>query len=427
MKNKRKILSFVLALIIGISAILPQSPALLHKAEAASSSEIRWQINQLKKERTEIQKKIKEVQEQQVETQDEIANIISQKNVIDQELQLLSEQIANIHEQISAYNTLIADTQDDLDEASEKYKQLNEQSKLRVRTMEEEGNLSYWNVLFKANSFSDLLGQITMIEEIAAADKRILDELDDAAKLVEDTQKTLMTEKKEFEDIRSQLEDAEAEQAKKREEADAIIQELLSKVDDLDALEEEFERQEQEFLTQIAAKEDAFNEAKRQEWLAYMATYVPPTTEPPKQQTNNSGSSGSNAGSGGGWIRPCNYTSVTSPFGYRNSPTSGASTYHQGVDLDINTGDPIYAARAGVVSFAGYGSAAGNYIKINHMDGFSSVYMHLDSLSVSTGAIVNQGQMIGRGGNTGVSTGSHLHFGIMKDGVYVNPANYIAL
>lgn len=426
MKNKRKKLSFILAFLIGISAILPQSPAPAH---AASSSEIRWQINQLKKERKEIQDKIKDVQEQQAETKDEIAIIIGKKNIIDQELQLLSDQIENIHAQIFAYNTLIADTQDELDIANKKYEELRKQSKLRVRAMEEGGKVSYWNIIFKANSFSDLLDQINMIEEIAASDEKMLKKLDEAAKLVEDTRKALISEKKEYEDIRCQLENAESEQSKKREEADAIIQELLSKVNDLEALEEEFERQEQDFLTQIAAKEDDFNEAKRKEWLAYMETYVPPATEAPKQDkvTNNSGNSGSNAGSSGGWFKPCNYTSVTSPFGNRKSPTTGASTYHQGVDLDINTGDPIYAARSGVVAFAGWGNAAGNWIKINHMDGFSSVYMHLSAIKVSNGQIVNQGQLIGLGGSTGVSTGSHLHFGIMLNGVYVNPANYILL
>ena len=143
----------------------------------------------------------------------------------------------------------------------------------------------------------------------------------------------------------------------------------------------------------------------------------------------SSGTSGGTGGTavGGGWVRPCSYTSITSPFGNRVSPTTGASTYHQGVDLDTGTGWPVVAAKAGVVSFSGYGSAAGNYIKIDHGDGVSSIYMHLNSRSVTAGTIVSAGQQIGTTGATGVATGDHLHFGIAVNGVYVNPCNYVAL
>ena len=85
------------------------------------------------------------------------------------------------------------------------------------------------------------------------------------------------------------------------------------------------------------------------------------------------------------------------------------------------------ATRAGIVTVAGYGSAAGNYVQINHQDGFSSIYMHLSSYCVSSGQIVSAGQLIGRTGATGVATGDHLHFGISYNGVYVNPCNYVNL
>ena len=87
---------------------------------------------------------------------------------------------------------------------------------------------------------------------------------------------------------------------------------------------------------------------------------------------------------------------------------------------------PIYAARGGTVTTAGFGSAAGNYVSINHGDGFSSIYMHMTHFVVSKGTKVSQGQLIGYMGSTGVSTGSHLHFGISYNGKYVNPANYIS-
>lgn len=117
-----------------------------------------------------------------------------------------------------------------------------------------------------------------------------------------------------------------------------------------------------------------------------------------------------------GGTLPCSYTSITSPFGYRTAPTTGASTYHQGVDLDTGTGWPVYATRAGI-AYTAYGSAAGNYVTIDHQDGFKSIYMHLSGFSVSNGTIVSAGQQIGLTGSTGVSTGDHLHFGISYNGV----------
>ena len=434
MKNRKRMVSILagfMAFVMLLTLILGLLPTPVH---AASSSEIRKQINQLKKEKEEIKDKIVEVQEQYEQNEDEIADIIARKNVIDQEIQLLVTQIQNMNDQLAAYNILIADKQDELDVAEDRYALLNEENKIRIRTMEEEGELSYWEVLFKANSFSDLLDRLNIVEEIAASDNRRLKELSEAADVVVVAQGELVSEKEEMELAKQELDATEAELDLKRQEADAIIQELLTKADDLAALEEEFERQEAEFLEEIAKKEVEFDEAKQREWEAYMATYVPPTTAPPAGSTNNStatnsGNSGGSVGSGGGggWVRPCSYTSITSPFGYRESPTAGASTYHQGVDLDTGTGWPVVAAKAGTVSIAGWGKAAGNYVQINHHDGFTSIYMHLSSIGVSAGQHVSAGQYIGATGSTGVSTGDHLHFGIALNGVYVNPCSYVPL
>ena len=439
MKNRKRLVSIlagVMAAVMLLSLIFSLIPT---PASAASSSEIRKQINQLKKEKEEIKDKIKEVKEQYKENEDEIANIIAKKNVIDQEIQLLHTEIVNINEQIAAFNILIADKQEELTTAEDRYFALNEDNKMRIRTMEEDGEVSYWEVLFKANSFSDLLDRLNIVEEIAASDNRRLKELSEAANNVEEAQQELETEKADLELTKQELDDTQAEMDAKRQEADDLIQELLTKADDLAALEDEFERQEKEFLDEIAQKEIEYDEAKQREWEAFMATYVPPTTAPAPTNTNNSGgggnsggntggNTGGNSGGGGGgsWLVPCSYTAITSPFGQRVSPTTGASTYHQGVDLDTGTGWSVVASRAGT-AYTAYGSAAGNYVTIDHHDGFRSIYMHLSGFAISNGTNVSAGQLIGYTGSTGVSTGDHLHFGISKNGVYVNPCSYVPL
>ena len=430
MKNRKRLVSILSGIMAAIMLLTLLMSVLPTRASASASSEIRKQINQLKKEKAELKDKIDDVKQQYKENENEIADIIARKNVIDQEIQLLSEQITNMNDQLSAYNLLIADKQDELDNAEGLFDQLSEENKVRVRTMEEEGELSYWEVLFKANSFSDLLDRLNIVEEIAASDNRRLKQLSDAADAVEVAQVDLQAEKAEMEETKKELDAAQEEMNAKRQEADDLLQELLSKADDLEALEAEFQAMDEEFLKQIATKEQEYSAAKQAEWEAYMATYVPPTTAGAGQSIDKpaSGSGGSGGTAvGGGWVRPCSYTSITSPFGNRVSPTSGASTFHQGVDLDTGTGWPVVAAKAGVVTVAGYGSAAGNYVKIDHGGGVSSIYMHLNSYCVSAGTIVSAGQNIGTTGATGVATGDHLHFGIAVNGAYVNPCIYVAL
>ena len=431
MKNRKRLVSVLAGVMAAVLLLTLLMSILPTFAGAASSGEIRKQIIALQQERKEVQNQIADVKKQYKENENEIADLIAQKNVVDQEIQLLNTQIININEQISAYNLLIADKQDELDTAEDRLETLNQENKERIRTMEEEGEVSYWEVLFKANSFSDLLDRLNMVEEIAASDKRRLQELSDAANKVEEAQAELETEKGELETTKKDLDDTQAEMNEKSKESEALLQELLQKADDLQALEEECKEQENAFLKQIAAMEVQFNAAKQREWEAWKATSVPPTTQAGgtggSSSGGTSGGSGGSSGGSGGWLVPCSYTSITSPFGNRVSPTSGASTYHQGVDLDTGTGDPVYASRAGVVTVAGWGNAAGNYVQINHQDGFSSIYMHLSSSCVSAGQIVSAGELIGATGATGITTGDHLHFGISYNGVYVNPCNYVAL
>ena len=247
-------------------------------------------------------------------------------------------------------------------------------------------------------------------------------------------QAELAAEKAELESTKTELDTAQEELAVKREEADAVFQELMEKAEELEAMEEELEEAENAMLNEIAQLEAEYTKAKYQEYLDYMATFT--TAAPEISGGNSSGESSGGNTSGGndtpvntgsGWIRPCSYVMLTSPFGNRNSGIAGASTYHQGVDLAGPAGTPIYASRGGTVTRATYGSSSGYYVSINHHDGYSSIYMHMTNYVVSAGQVVAQGQVIGYMGSTGISSGNHLHFGISYNGVYVNPCAYVAL
>ncbi len=114
---------------------------------------------------------------------------------------------------------------------------------------------------------------------------------------------------------------------------------------------------------------------------------------------------------------------VTSPYGYRTSPFTGARQFHSGIDIGAALGTPIKAAMAGRVSSTGYDINSGNYVVVSHHSGYRTFYGHLNVIRVETGGYVKTGDRIGDVGSTGLSTGSHLHFTVFKNGVTVNPRN----
>lgn len=125
------------------------------------------------------------------------------------------------------------------------------------------------------------------------------------------------------------------------------------------------------------------------------------------------------------YIKPISGGRLTSGFGKRSRPTKGASTYHKGVDWATPVGTSVVASSTGVVTRAGWGSGYGYCVYIRHPDGRETRYGHLSKVLVSVGQSVSQGQRIALSGNTGVSTGPHLHFEILVGGSQVNPLNYL--
>lgn len=418
MKNRKRwvsVMAGVLAAVMLLTLIFSLIPA---TAFAASSSEIRKQLNQLKEEKAAVQAQLEEVRGQYEANEDEITDLVGQKNAIDQEIALLHQQVDIINDQLASYALLIADKQDELDNAQEKLDELSEKNKERIRAMEEEGKLSYWSIIFKASSFSDLLDRLDMIQEINAADQKRLKEMSEAAEVVATAQEELQSEKDELEVAREELDATQVILDEKRAKADELLTELIAKGAEFEALMEQSEEEQDKLMQEIAQKEKDLKKAEYEEWLA---TYVPPTTRP----SGGGGGSSSQAPSSSGWICPLRSYTLTSPFGMRVHPITGKYKMHNGVDMAAPQGTPIYAARSGKVTAATYQSSAGYYVSINHGDGFASIYMHMTHYIVSKGQYVNAGQVIGYVGSTGGSTGPHLHFGISYNGSYVNPMKYI--
>ena len=423
MDKRKKLISF-LAGLMALIMLLGLIAGFIPTAHAARSDELKAQLDALKEDKAAIDAKIKEINGQISENNDDMRDMVAQKDLIDQEIFLLFQQESNINGQIATYSLMIADKQEQLDEAEGKFQELTERNKERIQAMEEEGQLSYWSVLFEANDFSDLLDRVNMVQEIAAADKRRLEQLDAAAKKVGEAKESLETEKLALEDVKLELASTQEQLNVKRAEADELLAELVAKGMEYEELMEQSEEEQNKLAKEIANKKSEYDAAKYQEWLA---TSVPTVNKPSAPSYDTSGSTGSNNVGGISWKVPINYTAFTSPFGWRIHPIQGYKKFHYGVDLAAPTGRPIYATRGGTVDIASYNGSAGYYVQINHGDGFKSIYMHMTHYVVSSGQHVSQGQVIGYCGSTGGSTGPHLHFGISYNGSYVNPANYIRI
>lgn len=117
---------------------------------------------------------------------------------------------------------------------------------------------------------------------------------------------------------------------------------------------------------------------------------------------------------------------ITSAFGYRIHPITGAKKFHSGVDIGVDYGDPIYASNYGLVIHSGWYSGFGNTVIISHGDGLYTLYAHNSELKVSEGDKVEQGQLIALGGSSGFSTGPHCHFSMWVNGELVNPLDYMS-
>ena len=412
--NKRSLFVTILAgfmaflMIFGlIASILPV------RGNAASSSAIKEQLDGLKAEKEALQAQIDKLESQLSDNLSDIKVAVAQKNIIDQEIFLLFEQISNMNEQISAYTALIADKQEELTKAEQKLADLREKNRERIRAMEENGKLSYWSVLFEANSFSDFLDRLNMVQEIAQSDSKRLKQMDEAAKKVAEAKAVLETEKASLEASRKELQQTELALQIKRTVANELLSELVARGEEYEKLLEQGEREQDELLKDIAQKEKDYDAAKLEEWKA---TSVPPTTSPGGPQLPESEQD---------FMIPCNYLWVSSPFGEREHPVYGVVLTHNGIDLAAYAGTPIYASRTGQVTTATYGSSGGYYVTINHGDGYSTSYLHMTHYIVKAGDFVAQGQVIGYVGSTGTSTGNHLHFSIIYNGRYVNPASLI--
>ena len=335
---------------------------------------------------------LQEARDAQAELEKQIEAIQSDKSKALEEKALLDRQNDKLRSEISLLQQQSDETQTRITELTQKEQEQYELFCRQVREEEERGTVSYWSVLFKASSFTDLLARMDFVNEVMDYDRQVISDL-------QTTRRQLTEDKAALEQQKSDMESSQTKLQQQVDAASTLIREY-----------EETEAGHQAMLDEAAEDEARIQALIRQQQSS--------------GSSGGSGSSGSNSGVDG-YIWPTNSTRVvTSPYGERWCPFHGYES-HNGADIDAARGSAVLAAKSGRVIQAGWNGGYGISVMIAHDDGITTLYGHMDGCSVSVGQTVSQGETIGICGNTGNSSGAHIHYTMYKNGGTIDPLPYL--
>ena len=392
-----RLLRRAVVLLLALAMFLPLTgPGMVLETSAVTQAE----IDALKGNAGKLAEQKKDIQAQLKAVQADKSSALKKKELLEDQIDLIRQEIANINEQIAMYDQLIAEKTVELEQAEADEKAQFDLFCRRMRHMEEQGETSYWSILFASGDFSELLDNYMMIEEIIQYDNQVIDSLVSLQEKVTNDRTALEDAQSEQEAAKAQQMAAQDELKAQEDEVDKLIAEISAHEDLLEEMEEE--------LNKAAKALDAQIKAKEREYAAQVAN-VP-------------------SESGYLWPLPGGYNTISSLAGGRIHPVTGKPGNHAGIDIPAPSGTNIYAAKSGVVIHAAKGTGSswsyGNYVLIAHSDGTSTLYAHMNSRNVSKGQVVKQGDVIGYVGTTGRSTGNHLHFEVRSGSTRKDPVNY---
>lgn len=361
--------------------------------------------------------------------QKKVDKLTAAVNELDKQATDISTQIVEKKQEAEDLQNEIDETQTKLAEAQVSEDNQYEAMKKRIQYLYEEGDVAYIDALMSSASFEDSLNKSEYVDQLSTYDQKQLNKLVKTKNDIAEYQQTLKDDLADVEKVKADLETKQADLDDVISQKNAEINKYSDDVEMQKALAAEYAKQESELddkLAELARQEQQRLEKERKQREA----------EQQQQDNNggsdNSGSDSDNSGSNNGgsttgsgqFIWPVSGP-ITDYFGPRESPTAGASSNHMGIDIGCSYGVPIAAADAGVVTVAEWGESGGNYVMIDHGNGFVTMYLHNSSLAVSVGDVVSQGQTIAYAGSTGYSTGTHCHFSVFLNGSYVNPLDYL--
>ena len=417
-KTAFSVICVVLAVVMVLSLVITVLPA-----GAVDQTD----LERLAEKRAQLEEQLAEQEQIIADLSDNQTLIVYRKAALDKQISLNRETISLIEEQIDLYQDLIDKKEEELAAATAAETEQTALLRERIRSMEENGSYSYLTFIFEGDSVPEILARAADVNDIMHYDREL--------------EKSLQKSREDVETIKREYETAQAEQ-------DAINQELIGRREQLSAqvdaaceLIANLDELSLDAQAEYAAIAEAEDEAM-QELLKAMQEYA---AQQAAQRTWSSGSSGgtgatsgtTSGGTSGGtysgnasgaytgsFIWPVDSTYITSRYGERSAPTAGASTNHKAIDIGARSGDPIYAAADGQVAVAKYNDGLGYYVSIEHDGETATRYSHMTNYIVQPGEHVKQGQIIGYVGESGIATGSHLDYAVIKNGQQVDPMQY---
>ncbi len=426
--NHTRVLSFVFALIMVFSCVCTYAPI---RPQAATLAQQKQNIeNKIKQSEEELKKlKAEKASEAAIagKLETQLADLTSKVSVIQNQKDNIDSQVVGLTNDINSLTKQIAQTEDELVEMNDNIDATVELFCQRMRANYMSGSSTFFEIFLQTGDISSLLNRLEMFKRVTDNDQKLVSKLEGEIEKAEDL-KTQLTEKKEDSEIKK------TELTAKKVELDASIAEY-------DDILIEIEKKVAEHRIIIARMNGKIAEAEdevaayKDDQAAIEAAIKKAEQQQQQQQRPSSGGSTGNHGtasgtiSSSGWMWPVPTSSayISSVYGWRNDPISGERKFHSGIDIAAPKNSKIVAPKDGTVVYTKHQSTGyGIHLLVNHNNGYYTLYGHCNSLAVSAGQSVKQGQVIAYVGTTGYSTGYHLHFEVRdSNGNKLNPSNFV--
>ncbi len=386
-------LKTIIALILVILMVIGIAASITAPFASAEGKDLQQDLADLQKKREEMEKDLAKIE-------NKIDSELDKKEIIDRQINSLQSEIDIANEQLDTATKELNVANEQLKQATTEYETAFDEAKKYIRSSYESGSVSYLEIILGSGSITDFITRVEIIRELTAQQNRVLSKLKENRDLIASSQKTILEKQQQQKSATNSLKNQKSTLDAKQKASDSLVQKFNKQSDKLIAEIEEAERLEKEMGEEI------------------------------RRQLAQEGNGNMNVPVSDGFRYPLDakWNIITSPFGYRTHPTTGVYKLHTGMDISGSgiSGANIYASKNGSVSKAGYHKAYGNYAVINHGDNTATLYAHMSTLLVSAGDVVLQGDVIGKVGSTGYSTGAHLHFEIIVGGEYRDPAPYFS-
>lgn len=430
MKNKRNTWLKRAAAFVLCAALVLVTGAFPTRVQAKSLDDLKKDYNELEKEIEANQKKLENIQNQQASNAQKMKLLSSQAEAISSQLDVLNSQlsvlnadIADYDREISALDKKIADAQSKIDKIDADIAATQEKISERLRATYMAGSSSWIEILLESDSISSLLLRIQLLASVTENDNKLISKLEKQIEELNAAKAELDKDKKALEEKRSLL-------VEKKSELDSKNKTLSSKQSAYNANY----RQISALMTSLDKSSAEYQQELQRQYRKRAAF---------ERQIDQLVSGGSQGGDNDYydngemlWPVPYKNSYISAGYGYYDPEGDGTYTMHPAIDIvvrengvNVSYGKNIIAAQSGKVLVRGYSDVGGNYITIDHGDGYRTYYGHCSKIIASAGQYVEKGEVIAYIGNTGYVTGPHVHFQVMqvKNGVVnrLNPLNFV--